>query len=71
MKTYQEFATNGDLFYLAFDAGSIDGHRCLDVLAYDSEDDLEADDDNTLASDRATVIDDKPASADPFRHQSG
>ena len=34
-----------------------DGNSCLDVLVYETEGDMDADTDNSLAIDRATVID--------------
>ena len=37
--------------------------RALDVLVYDTEDDMDADTDNTLAICRETVIDDREAMA--------
>lgn len=59
MRTYAEFtAANEGCFFWSCDAGMIDGMRCLDVLVYDSEEDMEADDDNSLAINRETVIDD-------------
>jgi hypothetical protein len=60
MKTYTEFiAENEGCFFWHCDAGMIDGNECLDVLVYDSEEDMEADDDNSLVVNRATVIDDR------------
>ena len=59
MKTYTEFAAeNEGRFFWSCDAGYIDGHDCLDVLAYASTGDMERDEDNTLAVARETVIDD-------------
>lgn len=63
MKTYSEFvAENEGRFFWNCDAGMIDGKECLDVLAYDSEEDLDNDDDNSLCVARATVIDDREGS---------
>ncbi len=60
MRTYTEFTEEHEGMYLwDCDAGDIDGHRCLDALAYETQEDLDADDDNTLAVARETVIDDR------------
>jgi hypothetical protein len=60
MKTYTEFSeAHEDKFFWDCDAGMIDGHRCADVLVYETEEDMEADADDSLAIDRATVIDDR------------
>lgn len=60
-KTYTEFAAEHDgKFFWDCDAGADeDGRKLLDVLVYDTEEDLDADDDNSLAIARATVIDDR------------
>lgn len=59
MKTYTEFvADHADCFFWDCDAGEIDGNRCLDVLVYESEEDMDRDVDNSLAIARETVIDD-------------
>lgn len=60
MKTYTEFtAEHAGKFFWDCDAGQIDGNSCLDVLVYETEEDMDADADNSLAIDRATVIDDR------------
>ena len=60
MKTYNEFVTGyiGKHFWVCDAGADKDGHELLDVLVYDTEEDLDADDDNTLAIARHTVIDD-------------
>lgn len=60
-KTYHQFAAEHDgKFLWDCDAGANeDDLQTLDVLVYDSEEDLDADDDNSLAIARATVVDDR------------
>lgn len=60
-KTYTDFVAEHDgKFFWHCDAGADeDGRKLLDVLAYDTEEDLFDDDTNRLAIDRATVIDDR------------
>lgn len=60
-KTYTQFAQEHDgKFFWHCDAGADEQNRTLlDVLVYDTEEDLDADDDNSLAVARATVIDDR------------
>jgi hypothetical protein len=60
-KTYTQFAQEHDgKFFWHCDAGEDEQNRpLLDVLVYDTEEDLDADDDNSLAVARATVIDDR------------
>lgn len=59
MKTFSQFKEeNNGLFFWSCDAGKIDGLPCLDAIAYDSEEDMENDEDNSLAVERETVIDD-------------
>ena len=64
MKTYSEFTEeHPDRFFWCCEANGVNlprGEQLLDVLVYDTEEDLEADDDNSLAIARATVIDDRP-----------
>lgn len=60
MKTYAEFtAEHEGKFFWICDAGRVDGLDLLDVLVYDDEDEMDADEDNSLAVARATVIDDR------------
>ena len=69
MKTYSEFTgEHPGMFFLSCDAGLVeDGFgnevRGLDVLIYETEDDMDADTDNSLAVGRETVIDDREAMA--------
>jgi hypothetical protein len=61
MTTYTQFvAEHPGSFFWHCDAGADDtGAALLDVLVYATEDDLDADDDNSLAIARQTVIDDR------------
>ncbi len=60
-KTYTEFtAEHEGKFFWECDAGRDDDNRpMVDVLVYSSEEDMEEDDDNSLAIGRALVIDDR------------
>jgi protein tyrosine/serine phosphatase len=61
LTTYTQFVAEhqGACFWHC-DAGADDtGAALLDVLAYATEEDLDADDDNSLAIARQTVIDDR------------
>jgi hypothetical protein len=58
--TYTEFTADSTRVYWSCDAGLDDnGNPLADVLVYETEDDMAADDDNSLAVARATVIDDR------------
>jgi len=61
MRTYTEFTSQfDDHVFWDCDAGVDEfGQQMLDVLVYDSEEELEADTDNSLSVARATVIDDR------------
>lgn len=69
MRTYSEFtAEHPGMFFWSCDAGLVEDDfgnevRALDVLVYDTEDDMDADTDNSLAVCRETVIDDREAMA--------
>ena len=60
-KTYSQFAAeHSGKFFWDCDAGVDEcGRAQLDVLVYDTQADLDADGDNSLAIARATVIDDR------------
>ena len=57
MKTYSQFIAEneGKVFW----ADSLGDGEYLDILAYDSQADSDADIDNSLAVERATVLDDR------------
>jgi len=64
MRTYSEFtAEHAGKFFWDCDAGNVDGSCCLDVLVYETAEDMDADTDNSLAVCRETVIDDREAMA--------
>ena len=60
-KTYTEFAAEhaGKHLWTCRAGCSEDGRELIDVLVYETEEDLCSDDDNSLAVDRATVVDDR------------
>jgi hypothetical protein len=58
MKTLSEIAVINEHIFFS-DAGYINGTPTLDVLVYETESDMDADTDNTLAVDRMIVIDDR------------
>lgn len=60
-KTFTEFAEeHAGKFFWHCDAGTDDDNRpLLDVLVYSTEEDMDEDDDNSLAIARALVIDDR------------
>lgn len=59
MKTFTEF-TRDSMHYWHCDAGrDEDGRQLLDVLVYETRADMDSDTDNSLAIDRAIVIDDR------------
>lgn len=69
MRTYSELTgEHPGMFFWSCDAGLVEDDfgnevRGLDVLIYETEDDMDADTDNTLSIGRETVIDDREAMA--------